>query len=89
MSGPIKAGDLVMVVRPASCCHDASGMGLPFRAMRVVCSDWTCSGCGYYCGVAQRLVEFLPDAWIEERQLIKIDPPAEHERIERGEELTA
>lgn len=87
MSGPIKVGDLVMVVRPAPCCGGTgSAMG---RIHRVS---------GFYpyieCVACKAIV--LDAALLDGRfvgqplcRLKRIDPLTDPESIEHREELTA
>jgi hypothetical protein len=83
----IKAGDLVMLVRPTSCCGDTDGLGTPFIVRNVIHSDCTCTGChGYSTGMW--LVEYEPDNWVGAEQVIKIDPPANKETVGNEELVT-
>lgn len=84
----IKAGDLVMIVRPSPCCIKPDAMGYIFTAGRVVHSDTTCLTCGHYNG-PQSVVEFEPDHFVEESRLIKIDPNALKDDVPEKEEIHA
>lgn len=71
----IKAGDLVMVVRPKQCCGDAALVGQVF----VVGQTFRTEGQCYQCGA--RWVDIYatrqPNEWLPTYCLIRIDPPAE------------
>jgi hypothetical protein len=82
----IKAGDLVMVVRGSSCCGASHFMGLPFTVHSVESLAGVCAKCGAF-----KLKTFVcRDRYygFEESSVIKIDPPALPESIERKKELT-
>lgn len=84
MSDPIKVGDLVMVARPQSCgCTET--LGYPFKVLEIVRHDCTCTNCFRYSD-SELLARIDDDewrpAWVEVASLIKIDPPAQEERVE-------
>ena len=86
----IRVGDLVMVVR-WPCC--GGGLG---HIMRVVSifddrEKYIRAHCSI-CGVSDRLglTAYGDDGWrVPVNRLKRIDPPAEDERIETNEEITA
>lgn len=87
----IKAGDLVMVVRPTM-CGSTDGIGEAFTVTCVSYARAKC-GCGEYVegmmaqGIRKDPGPFGP--WVVEiRRLIKIDPPALDETTEQEKELT-
>jgi hypothetical protein len=89
VSGPITAGDMVMIVR-ATCVHDAKWLGKVFTIPRVAFDFSYCSACGAK-NVAQPhavlddgLYEGVPIS-----HLMRIDPPAKTRTTDAPEELTA
>lgn len=84
MSGPIKKGDLVMVVKPTPCCGKGH-LGL------VLTVDWVrsyfpthCRYCGADRDLSHERAGFEPDrTTCETYRLKKIDPPAtgEYDRV--------
>lgn len=90
----IKAGDLVMVVRPAPCWCMSSLIGLPFVVEGVTYRAARCVKCKVIFPAEERAIirgpvvdgsEFWEPAF---SRLIKIDPPALPETIEREQEAT-
>ena len=79
----IKAGDLVMVVRPAPCCGATDLIGLAhavLNVMRPMGGDvFECNACGNESTSAH--AELLADRWIAVQQLIRIDPLPEPETV--------
>ena len=66
MSGPIKAGDLVMVVRPASCCHDAARAAIP-RPMTDEVILIGLHKSRYMCTAIAPELRHASGAWLRER----------------------
>jgi hypothetical protein len=71
----IKAGDLVMVVKPIHCCGGTASIGLVFVVQEVAIAGGKCGGC--YVQHPPMPVAFIND-WFryDLHRLIKIDPPA-------------
>ena len=85
---PIRAGDLVMVVKPEPCCGDQNDIGYAFRVMALEDGrDWACSE----CHTLQRGVMALIDAdnAVNTSRLIRINPPALLESVETEREVVA
>lgn len=81
----IKAGDLVMVVRP-TCCGLTFGIGHTFVAKSVDTSEGCCLHCGRSLdgyGVSDNTL-----TWASYR-LIRIDPPALPQSVETEREVVA
>jgi hypothetical protein len=83
----IKAGDLVMVVRPTTCCNWSGNVGEIFRVADVSL-DYSECGCRYY-GKELAALDPGDGTWCDVSQLIKIDPPPVAEDVPAVEELTA
>lgn len=91
MTSDIKPGDLVMVVRPRPCCGDMSAIGrvakvveMPSQQKAVCCLQCLCK--------FEDLISFrkLDDGNVcHASRLIKIDPPALADEVERVRELEA
>ena len=87
----MKAGDLVMVVKPSTCCGSASAVGKVF-VVNEVSETWIlkCSHCAaIFDGKASSLYEEGVEAAVLVSRLIKIDPPELPESVEIKEELPA
>lgn len=85
----IKAGDLVMVVRPTPCCDAWEYVGRcgTVKAIFDTCGRW-CSKCGHeYGDVLAADVSGLGEGLAS--RLIKIDPPPIAQDVPAVEELTA
>jgi hypothetical protein len=82
----IKAGDLVMVVKAQPCCGSPMGLGLFFTVSSVESFPNMC----LCCAKTTVSVVVCPDprGGYPIQRLIKIDPPALPESIERKKELT-
>ena len=93
MENDIKAGDLVMVVRPMPCCGNLSWVGRIFKAGVVEQCSYGCSQCGRHSiELTTELSGFSPIGQpyaVEISRLIKIDPPAQPESTETRKEITA
>ena len=99
MSDPIKAGDLVVVVR--SCCdHQVRGkvvFNIPWRVARVITSNRRCRGCGFGSETLTVAIAEEPygKKWRGKARgapvafLKRIDPPMYDETEKRDEEITA
>jgi glutamate/tyrosine decarboxylase-like PLP-dependent enzyme len=85
----IKVGDLVMVVKPAPCCGSNNSLGRVFTVgSREPKSKLWCPKCGH---VSHRTDVHAVDvgvAFVQAERLIKIDPPALTESLEREKELS-
>lgn len=86
MSEPIKAGDLVVVVKPRLCCGDTSGLGRVFVVYDVHQGSY-CQSCRTrYEGMVAGIGLFVS---CELTRLKRIDPLPESENEKRDEEITA
>jgi hypothetical protein len=75
--GRIKAGDLVMVVKPPPCVGGAPGVGHVFWVIAVTTRDDTeCCNCGGNHGDVELALE-RPDQGWETWRLQRLDPPSE------------
>ena len=93
MANDIKAGDLVMVVKPMPCCGNLSWLGRIFKAGLVESCRYECEACG------RRSIEVTAECGgvapggevysVEISRLMKIDPPAQPESTETRKEITA
>jgi hypothetical protein len=84
----IKPGDLVMVVRPTSCCGDTEEIGLIFKVSAVENAPSWCELCGHQ--FERTVLATSSDA--EEDccstiRLKKIDPPAEGDSLPTRREM--
>lgn len=94
MSEPIKAGDLVMVVRegmpcPAKCRLATNTLGRIFRVARVATINLVCNGCGIDKGTD---VVAFPDSGTgvyRLPRLKRIPPLGELDDVKREEEIAA
>jgi hypothetical protein len=85
----IKKGDLVMVIRPSSCCGGGKSVGLVRTVTRIMNgAPGTCTGCGRHFthGTSAVLSGDAPWAqWnIGVDRLKKIEPPTDQMRREEG-----
>jgi hypothetical protein len=83
----IKVGDLVMVVKPVLCCGDSTSIGMIFTAGEKYEGLSKCTK----CGSRDMTNGFWVDGKYEVKdsfRLIKIDPPALPESLEREKELS-
>lgn len=93
MENDIKAGDLVMVVRPRVCCGFTSGLGFTFVAGEIDSMPSLCNNCEKTTSMPSTLcggygANGLPFS-VNLSRLIKIDPPAQPESTETRKEITA
>lgn len=75
----IRPGDLVMIIKPSTCCGSSKRLGKVFTAGEVSGGAWRCSGCGAWDDSVT--VNHPPNDWVELSRLKKINPP------EHGDEL--
>lgn len=81
----IKAGDLVMVVKPAPCCGDSRAIGCIRVVLGIERSAWECSECG---GATVETCAVLGDeVGCELSRLKKIDPPADGDSLPTRKDL--
>lgn len=85
----IKVGDLVMVVKPKSCCGDDKAVGKVFTAKAVVNEKTYCDVCGaLYTGIhIENGNETSSQAGVRAYMCIKIDPPALQDETTTEKEL--
>jgi hypothetical protein len=88
MTKEIKAGDLVMVVKPRICCGNGISIGKIFTAGIVTDSSIRCN-CGHVSFDIHKHVADGSGKYCEISRLIKIDPPALPETITHDEEIVA
>lgn len=89
MSEPIKAGDLVMLVR-ADCEHEAKNLGRIFVVPALRHDISHCPKCGHQYGAQWHAVSDKdPGHGWPLRNLKRIDPLPENEDIRHDEEMTA
>ena len=103
MEKGIKAGDLVMVVRPVRCGCKSEQLGVVFRATEIIPAQkyagrkWKCPTCpshGIYQSTATGyFVAGCPvgnsSPGVARGRLLKIGPPADDETTEQPEEISA
>lgn len=94
MSEPIKAGDLVAVVKPAACC--TSGLGRIFRVVSLeskdVYGEWACRHCGAKGVSGTTNASFAVEdggQWHSIKRLKRIPPLDELEGVKGDKEITA
>lgn len=88
----IKAGDLVMVVRPTPCCHRQEAIGYTFVVSGVDEGMGLCAHCGWMELKSAALDGSFTHGYrtgYQFSRLIKIDPPAEPESTTTDREVTA
>lgn len=85
----IKAGDLVMTVRPRTCCPAYSKLGRIGRVMALHAETRFCPDClrPRPAGTVFAMIEGSNGGGVDVSRLKKIDPPALPESV--TEELTA
>lgn len=89
MSSQIKAGDLVMVVKPPACVGGAPGVGHVFQVLEVITHNATiCLHCRRSHGRVEIALEREDAGW-ETWRLQRIDPPAETVTRVTKEEIKA
>jgi hypothetical protein len=78
----IKVGDLVMVVQPQPCCGKKNTIGIVFTVKKISSGSTRCGYCHarYPSEIAYGKSDGLPTLT---HRLIKIDPPALPESLER------
>jgi hypothetical protein len=83
----IKVGDLVMIVKPIQCCGEDRAVGRLFKVEAVEHDYYQCIYCG---AITKSTVAKNPNrnSWVSFSRLIKIDPPALPESLEREKELS-
>jgi hypothetical protein len=83
----IKMGDLVMVVKPQPCCGGDRGVGRLFEVEAIENDYSTCVHCK---AISKSTYAKRPNVndWVSFSRLIKIDPPALPESLEREKELS-
>ena len=75
----IKAGDLVMVVKPTTCCGGVDMIGSIFVVKKVLRGFGRCEACG---NVSLVEVAFESDSYATDLpRLKKIDPPADGDSL--------
>ncbi len=93
MANDIKAGDLVMVVRPRTCCGNCDALGSVFTVSNIEQSLAVCNDCKAedWCVMAGdgTVNETGIDNGVEIERLIKINPPAQPESTKTRKEITA
>lgn len=82
----IKAGDLVVVTRPASCCGDKRTMGKIFRVAKIEEGFGRCGVCGKG-SIAIDALDDIDEVYFPTSILTRIDPLPESET--HRDEVTA
>jgi hypothetical protein len=82
----IKVGDLVMIVRPKTCCHNYK-LGIPRTVIAFALSEYQCFHCRHEHPTAF-LAQLDNQDWVLVSRLKKIDPPELPESLEREKELS-
>ena len=85
----IKAGDLVVVVKPTTCCGNSIEMGHIFRVSGVHFASGSCTKCAKYLGAVWYAAREGFNGGFLLPEIKKIPPLDEPEREDRKEELTA
>jgi len=86
MSNDIKPGDLVIKVRPTTCCGNPSNIGIPFKVAKLHYGNFTCRDCGaFHENIAAG--NNYGDLGGEIECLIKIDPPENGDTLPTRKEL--
>ena len=82
----IKVGDLVMVVKPTTCCGNPARVGKIFEVQSIETLSICCQWCGdlRVAMTASDQDDYARDI----NRLIKIDPPSLPESLEREKELS-
>jgi hypothetical protein len=83
----IKVGDLVMVVKPQPCCGRTEFIGTTFEVTEIRNGMGEC----FYCKQRYRSIgasRLNSGGFFDVHRLIKIDPPALPESLEREKELS-
>lgn len=83
----IKAGDLVMVVRPTLCCANTGGLGTVYRVAEVSECPSVCCTCADVA--TQLMVWGHDDLGCHVSRVIRLDPLPEPEHTETEREVTA
>lgn len=85
----IKTGDLVMVVKPISCCGSTMAIG---RIATIIQKELTpfvrCRQCGLVRKMPCDAVSLSTGGIKEKSRLIKIDPPKQKEEIKHREGIS-
>ena len=82
---PINEGDLVMVIKPKSCCG-AGQIGFIFIAEDVRRGEGTCAHCGDKDNDWSAKVSGV-DGWVQTYRLKRIPPQTELESVDQPEEV--
>lgn len=89
MSGQIKAGDLVVVVKPSVCGCDKT-VGVIFKVTGFTANHfYRCVNCGHRWTYPRGGVEGYPGRQFDPRRLKRIPPIGELDDVKRDEEVTA
>lgn len=81
----IKAGDLVMVVKPTKCCGNVNILGRVSTAKEIYISNLTCRHCSY---VERRSAVIMSDGMgADMARLKKIEPSADGDSLPTRREL--
>lgn len=76
MSGDIKRGDLVMVVKAAPCCGASDSVGRVFTVADIVDEVGECNECGLVSASKLAVISYAERKAQDVYRLTKIDPPA-------------
>lgn len=81
----IKAGDLVMVVRPSPCCGNFSDAGRIFRVKEIMRGPGRCPSCLEVAQVTAAMIDHRYG--LEVFCLKRIDPPSEGDSLPTRKDL--
>jgi ribosomal protein L37AE/L43A len=88
MSNDIKAGDLVMVVKPKPCCNNYK-LGKVWTVSRLFYNRWHCHQCGFTSKESILMAEMSTGEATMAYRLKKINPPSQDETIANQDEVAA
>lgn len=83
-----KPGDLVMVVKPRTCCGNSDAIGRILTVSSVMHGPFAYCRCGFI-GPADRFIPIVGGTYTEPCRLRKIDPLTEQDKTETLQEITA
>jgi hypothetical protein len=83
----IKTGDLVMIIKPTTCCGRSDGIGMTFSAGHVLKATILCPFCGDRSPIKVAVEKVGVDLYVEAPRLKKIDPPAEGDSLPTRRDL--
>jgi len=85
----IKAGDLVIVIKPSHCCNSYGSIGLIFKTANLKRSKFGICECGAIDFNDNRYIGLVGGGFILKSRLKKIDPLSELDDIRTDESISA